>query len=307
MEISKEQNFVSAVVYIYKDEELIKDFVLELHQRLKENFLNFEIILVNDATPDKSLDVVRSCARGLAFKKVTILNMSFHHGLELSMNAGVDLSIGDFVFEFDSVTVDYDWKVLMEVYKTSLKGYDIVSASSATKTKVSSSIFYRLFNRYAHFQYALDSESFRILSRRAINRVYAATKTIPYRKATYANSGLKITRLTYKPVSSVHHNMEDHRADLAINSLILFTDVAYRLTVGMSFFMIIAIVSFAVYALVYYFMGHPVEGWTTTILFVSFSFFGVFVILAMILKYLSILINLTFRKQNYMFELVEKL
>ena len=37
---------------------------------------------------------------------ITILNMSFFHGVEAAMNAGVDLAIGDFVFEFDSCIAD---------------------------------------------------------------------------------------------------------------------------------------------------------------------------------------------------------
>ena len=62
-----------------------------------------------------------------------------------------------------------------------------------------------------------------------------------------------------------------------------------------------------VYTVVVYLSGSPVEGWTTTMLFLGFGFFGMFAILAMVLKYLSILVDLTFKRQKYVFESIEKI
>lgn len=75
----------------------------------------------------------------------------------------------------------------------------------------------------------------------------------------------------------------------------------------MMFLMIAIVVFMAVYSLVVYLVGNPVEGWTTTILFLSFCFFGLFGILAVIVKYLQIIVNLIFKKNQYNFESIEKL
>ena len=53
--------------------------------------------------------------------------------------------------------------------------------------------------------------------------------------------------------------------------------------------------------------GQPIEGWTTTMLVLTLGFFGVFLILAIVLKYLSLLVDLVFRHQKYLVESVEKL
>ena len=53
--------------------------------------------------------------------------------------------------------------------------------------------------------------------------------------------------------------------------------------------------------------GHPIEGWTTTMLVISVGFFGVFLILALVLKYLSLVVDLIFRQQKYLVEGIEKL
>ena len=56
------------------------------------------------------------------------------------MDAGIDMSIGDFVFEFDNTTLDFDSEMIMTIYYRSLKGYDIVSASPDRKGKFTSSL-----------------------------------------------------------------------------------------------------------------------------------------------------------------------
>ena len=58
----------------------------------------------------------------------------------------VDLSIGDFVFEFDHVDLECDRNVIMDIYYHALKGYDIVSASPTQKEKFTSKLFYGVFD-----------------------------------------------------------------------------------------------------------------------------------------------------------------
>ena len=86
----------------------------------------------------------------------------------------------------------------MDIYMESLKGYDVVSASPAKRQKFTSAFFYKVFNMGAAGSYKMKTESFRILSRRVINRVSSMNKTVPYRKAVYAASGLPIKNIQYE-------------------------------------------------------------------------------------------------------------
>jgi dolichol-phosphate mannosyltransferase len=307
MEQDKEKNFASAVVYLYNDENSIISFIKGLNETLRANFLKYEVIVVNDKSSDNGAAKVKEYAATQEKSCITLLNMSYHQGIETAMNAGVDLAIGDFVFEFDTVVVDYSWSTMMDIYQHSLKGYDIVNACSAHKPRITSRLFYNIMNRYAQLQYNLKSETFRVLSRRAINRIHAISKSVPYRKAAYANCGLKMATLTYQCIGNIKSKKQTNRVALALNSLILFTDVAFRSTVYLTILMIAVTVGVAVYAMSYYMFERPVEGWTTTILFLSFSFCCLFIILAMVLKYLSLLLRMNFMKNTYVFESIEKL
>ncbi|MBQ1478023.1 MAG: glycosyltransferase [Erysipelotrichaceae bacterium] len=309
--MSKEKNFVSAVVYVHNAERRIGSFLQEVIKVLDENFEHSEVICVNDASTDRSVEEIRKCASMSGHVSVSLINMSSFHGLELSMNAGTDLSIGDFVFEFDNTVMDYDPSWIMKVYRHSLTGYDIVSASPKKKERLSSRLFYTVFERYSDLPYRMATESFRILSRRVINRITSENNTVPYRKAIYAGSGLKTDVLKYD-VTLHQENVIDrrekkYRTSLAVDSLLLFTQLGYRFSIAMTLLMMFMSAFMVIYSLVTYFMVHPVEGWTTTILFLSVAFFGLFAILTIIIKYLQLLLNMIFKRKHYSFESIEKL
>lgn len=308
---NKEKNFVSAVVYVRNSEETIREFIESINVLFSENFEKYEIICVNDASEDNSVSEVKAAAAGLDKVSVSIVSMSFYHGIEAAMLAGVDAAIGDFVYEFDRACLDFDLNMIMRIYDKALDGYDIVGAAAKEKQKLSSELFYSIFNKYTNYQYELRTESFRILSRRAVNRASSLNKTMPYRKAVYANCGLKYTTLEYETVLTVRGHMDKkeraRRRNLAVDSLILFTDVAYRFSICMTVCMMCITLLMAAYTVLIFLTGNPVAGWTTTVAFLSLAFFGLFGILTVIIKYLSILVNLVFKKQKYMFESIEKL
>ena len=308
---NKEKNFASAVIYVHNAEERIDSFLKMVIKVMEENFERAEIFCVNDASDDESLSVIRQVSRMSTQTSISVINMSYFHGLELAMDAGVDMAIGDFVFEFDNTNLNFDPSVVMEIYHHSLRGYDIVSASADAKEKFTSRLFYRIFDRYAELSYKMTTESFRVLSRRVINRIGAMNKMIPYRKAVYANCGLKTDHIRYRVVENkdgiTDRKEKGYRMGLAVDSLLLFTEFGYRFSVAMTVLMMLMSVFMTAYSLIMYFILHPVEGWTTTILFLSVAFFGLFGILTIVVKYLQLLIDIVFKRKHYSFESIEKL
>lgn len=309
----KEQNFISAVVYIRNNEKDIRIFLNTLEDVLSGHFDKYEIICVDDDSTDKSVEEIYIVADRREHSNITILHMSSCHGREKCMEAGKELSIGDFVYEFDTVKVDYEAQIIFKIYERAMAGYDIVSASAEGKKRISSSAYYYVFNKFSKSPYALKTETFRILSRRAINRISVMNKTIPYRKAVYANCGLKYESCYYHITGKTdiqayeRKNEKKERKGVAVDSLILFTDVAYKFSIFLTAAMMMVAVFAAVYALFIFMTGSPIEGWTTTILFLAFAFFGLFGILTIVIKYLSILVKLIFTKKEYTFESIERL
>lgn len=310
---NKEKNFMSAVIYVHNSENRIEEFLEMVLRTLENNFDHSEIICVNDCSEDDSAEKIKQVGKKAKKASVSILNMSYFHGLERAMNAGLDLAIGDFVFEFDHTEADFGQEEIMDIYKRSLEGYDIVCAVPDKKEKFTSKCFYKIFGWFADLPCEMNTESFRVLSRRVINRVSSMNKTVPYRKAVYANSGLRAGLIKYKSCGGKKgQGIKDkkekrYRVRLAVDAMILFTEAGYRFSIGMTALMMAMSVFMLGYSLVTYLASHPVAGWTTTVLFLSVVFFGLFGILTVIVKYLQLIVELVFKRKRYTFESIEKI
>ena len=297
---NKEKNFISAVVYLHNDGARAVEFCRAVAAELDSHFAQYELVVVDDACTDDTVERLRTWGKDQA-APLTILHMSLYHGLENAMNAGLDASIGDYVYEFDSTELCYPAAMIFDAYRTALQGSDIVSVCpKATR----SGLFYRIFNANSHSNYQLRTDAFRLVTRRAINRVHASSAHLPYRKAAYAACGLKMTDLEFDGKVGAG---APHRFNLAIDSLALYTDAGFKASVGITLFMLALALAELVYTLVIFATGHPVAGWTTTMFVITVGFAGLFAVLAIVVKYLSLLLELTFKQQKYLVESIEKL
>ncbi len=302
MTTNKEKNFISAVVYLHNDGVRAVKFFKMLTEQLDAHFEQYELIAVDDACTDDTVSLLRDWARDLT-KPLTFLHMSLFQRLEPCMNAGLDASIGDYVYEFDTTDTPYPADMIFAAYQTALTGSDIVSVCP-NRTNGSSRLFYGVFNANSHSAYRLRTDAFRLVSRRAVNRVHASSEHLPYRKAAYAASGLKMTDLTFEGRII---DKGAGRFSLAADSLTLYTDAGFKFSAGITLIMMVLALAELVYTLVIFATGHPVEGWTTMMFVLTLGFAGVFAVLAIIVKYLSLLVDLIFKKQKYLIESVEKI
>ena len=313
----KQSNFISAVVYLHNCCHLVENGLKLIYEILSDNFSHFEIICVDDGSDDDSADAVKEFVSKNALTcSFTQISMGYFHGIEASMNAGVDLSIGDFVFEFDSLIMDFNAELIMEIYNKSLTGYDIVSARPTSGHDIKSKFFYSVYNRFSDSNYTLGTERFRLLSRRAINRVNSISRSMPYRKAIYASSGLKIANLDFPPHPPPHvtpktiytHKARRSRKYIAIDSLILFTNIAYKFSLTLSLIMAALMIIFGVYAVLSWLvLEKVVEGWMPLMVVISAGFFGVFLTVTIMIKYLDVILKIVFKKQKYLISSIKKL
>ena len=301
----KEKKFISLVVYLHNVEEYIKYFMKSIIPVCEGNFEQFEIVCVDDGCTDGTVNKLKEyLEENQTSAMVNVIHMSFFQGIESAMNAGRDIAIGDFVYEFDDVFLDYEPELLLAVYEKMLEGSDIVAASSKGKMRFTSKLFYSPYNATSRAKGKIGPETFRIVSRRAINRIKSMGQYIPYRKAVYSNCGLTMSTIYYdsKDITARVKNktVASERTNLALDSFIYFTNVLERVSM-------IVTVAMGVYIISDFFnASKPVEGWLSTMGFLALGFFGVFALLTIILKYLSVLLNLIFKQQRYLVADIEK-
>ena len=98
------------------------------------------------------------------------------------------------------------------------------------------------------------------------------------------------------------------RSSLALDTLIIFTNVLEK------FSMLVSAILFSVMMIMFAWIVYsifstvrPVEGWMSLMTLISFGFFMMSVMLTLIFKYLSVILNMSFKRQHYVIEGVEKL
>ncbi len=301
------------MIYLHNDAGHIIRFIEMIMSVFTRNFACYELIFVNDASTDDGVIRIKEyfSAHPEIGQMASIIELNHYQGQESAVNAGRDFAIGDFVFEFDDMLVDYDPELIVEVYKKALSGYDIVSAGSDNAMSLTSRAFYGVYNHLRRSGGRLTSETFRILSRRAINQVKSIDRYIPYRKAIYMNCGLESATIGYlSPIPSERKRTirsRHERSSLAVDSLIYFTNAMGKIAGVLCF--VFAVIAIAVSADIIYetiALTHPVEGWRSTMGFLSVGFFGVFLILYIIIRYLSVLINVSFKQSRYLVAGIDK-
>lgn len=313
MSIEKEKNFMSCIIYLHDDDKYVYGFMSRLCQVMKQNFEKYEIICVNDGCMDNTVQEIRRYQEeSQDTKSLSLINLSYYQGMEAAMNAGRDLAVGDFVLEFDQCTFDFEEELIMKVYRRALQGYDVVAAAPLHGVALSSKLFYFVYNLGNPRKTRMRQERFRIVSRRAVNRVNQLNAYIPYRKALYMNCGLKNDTITYENSAGwkrSHDKQETgFRSSIAMDSIIIFTDLLEKLSMILSiiFFLVVVIMAGdVVYSM--FSSTKPVEGWLSLMGLMSFGFFMLFVMLTLIFKYLSVILNMTFKRQRYVVEGIQKL
>lgn len=90
---------ISVIVPVYGVQNFIERCALSLfNQTMKE----VEYIFVNDATPDKSIELLKKIILKYPERKITIIEHSENRGLPTARNTGMSIAKGEYIFHCDS-------------------------------------------------------------------------------------------------------------------------------------------------------------------------------------------------------------
>lgn len=284
----KEQVFVSVVLYAQNNESEIAQSLIRLDQVMRSHFKNYEIIIVNDFSQDRTLEEAHLAINDM-YGDITIINLSRIHGVEHAMMAGLNKSMGDFVFEIESLVIDFEMEMIYEMFKTSTsKGFDIVAATSG-QAGWTSRMFYKLLNKVSYLNLSLSTERVRLVTRRALNAMLTLKEKVRYRKALYELTGYSKTLYHYKALDvAPRRKVNRENISLALDALVSFSHFGLRAAhlFSVSFFAFsIFMGGYALYN--YFFNQSVVEGWTTLMILISIGFAGLFFIGGVIGEYTS--------------------
>lgn len=140
--------YLSIVSPVYRGEKMVTELVRRNVESVNAITDDYEIILVNDASPDNSWDeIVKQCALN---PKVKGINLSRNFGQHYAITAGLHYAKGDWVVVMDCDLQDRPEEI-PNLYRKAMDGYDIVFAKRMNKKfgfwkKMSSTIFHKIYD-----------------------------------------------------------------------------------------------------------------------------------------------------------------
>ena len=306
---NKDKKFISIIIHLKENKNQLIYFLAQLEKIFSEHFESYEYIIVNNSLEyDLTLLLTKEEINKIN-GSINIINLSWTHNIEDAMRAGIEMSIGDFVFEFDTLYIDFNLSLIMEVYNTSINGYDMVAAVSSKTKSSSSKLFYNTLSKFSN-HIELTTETFRVVSRRMLNKIAMTKEAFRYRKINYHYSGLQSKVIVYDSIQSIKNNNNFSFSDklsLASNILVYYSNVGTKISLILSLFFLLVSILVGIYAIVSFIVlkENIQEGWTTIMLFLSISFAGLFGILAVISKYMEVLLKEIKINSSYTYKSIE--
>ena len=267
---------LSVVSPVYRGEKMLSELVERIHKAISPLTDNYEIVLVNDSSPDNSWERISEiCA---VDKKVKGINLSRNFGQPYAITAGLTYAKGNYIAVIDC-DLQNKPEDLPAMYQKALEGYDVVSARRVVREdtfmkRMSSAIFHRVYDFLSGFDTDKAVAEFGIYSRKIVD-VYCS---IP----EYSRSFVELIHtLGFKKTTvDVLH---DHRLEgkssynlyrllkLSYNSIISNSNRPLHLAVALGLMMSILSFLMAIYNIFAKFWGlNEVAGYTSTIFSIWF-------------------------------------
>ena len=121
---------ISIVSPVYRGEKMVAELVRRNVESVSTITDDYEIILVNDASPDNSWEeILKRCASN---PKVKGINLSRNFGQHYAITAGLHYAKGDWVVVMDCDLQDRPEEI-PSLYRKAMEGYDIVYARRVVK------------------------------------------------------------------------------------------------------------------------------------------------------------------------------
>ena len=171
------QKKLSAVICCYRDEGNIPAMYERLTAMFSDVTPNYEIIFVNDCSPDAAEDVLRAIAA--KDSRVTVILQARNFGAQAAFTAGMVQSTGDAVILLDGDLQDPP-ELIPEFVKKWNEGFDVVYGVRRRREKSLGRLsqwlyhmFYVCFRKLSYVKMPTDAGEFSLMDRKAVDHINA--------------------------------------------------------------------------------------------------------------------------------------
>lgn len=190
---------ISAIIACYKDAQAIPIMYQRLTTTFKKMMVNYEIIFVNDCSPDNTAEVLTGLVQ--ADDHVIAIEHSRNFGSQSAFLSGMEISTGDAVVLLDGDLQDPP-ELIEKFYEEYLKGFDVVYGRRVAREgnqqlALFYKIFYRIFRSVSYVPIPVDAGDFSLMDRKVVNELIKMPETDQFLRGLRAWVGFKQTGVDY--------------------------------------------------------------------------------------------------------------
>ncbi len=268
---------LSIVVPVYRSDESLRELCSRLERSLTPISASYEIVLVNDASPDQAWDIIQELATNDV--RIRGINLSRNFGQHNAITAGLDFVRGDWIVVMDCDLQDMPEEI-PKLYRKAKEGYDIVVGLRVERKdsflkKLGSKLFKIVFNYFTESDLDNRAGNFGIYSRKVIVNVSRLREQNRSFGLFALWVGFRRTGIEIKHAPRMHGKSSytlSRLIALAMDSIIAHSNKLLRLSIKLGFVLSFTSLLYAIYLVLNYIIwASPAEGWTSLIVSIYFT------------------------------------
>lgn len=268
---------ISIISPVYKAANIVDKLVEEIVKYVSEITSNYEIILVEDGSPDNSWEKIEeNCKKN---GKVKGVKLSRNFGQHFAITAGLNESKGDYVIVMDCDLQDNP-KYIIDLVNKAKSGFDIVYTSKLERKhsvfkNVTSMFFFKIFNYLTENQTGNSSiGAYSLLSRKVVNAFCSINDTHRHYLMILRTLGFAATQI---PI--IHDKRFEGKSSYNLSKLINHaldgitsqSDKLLRISISVGFLFCIISIATAIYTVAKYLIIGALPGYTSLTSLISLS------------------------------------
>jgi glucosyltransferase len=269
---------ISVIVPCYNEEAALPIFYQEITRVFKSMNCGYELIMVNDGSRDRTLDIIRDFAA--QDEHVKYISFSRNFGKESAMYAGFCNAKGDYVAVMDADMQDPPSLLPKMLQILENEDYDSVATRRENRKgeppvrSFFARKFYKLINKVSDADVVDGARDFRLMKRDMVDAIVSMSEYNRFSKGIFGWVGFKTYWLPYENVERVAGETKWNFWKLfkyAISGIINFSQAPLDMVSYIGIFStigsLIALIIIIVQKLIY---GNPVAGWASMVCIVIF-------------------------------------
>ncbi len=224
----------SFIVPAYREEKNISNFLLSLKEALDGLSIRYEIIVIDDGSPDNTAQLILETAQKIPLKCILFAR---NFGKEQALTAGLKHASGDAAILIDA-DFQHPFQTIQDFISHWHQGYDMIYGIRMDRghdgyaRRSFTYLFYKILTWIAKIPIEPNAGDFRLIDRKAIDALNALPERTRFMKGLYAWVGFKSIgipfEVTQRQAGKSSYNLSK-LSNLAVIGLTSFSTLPLRL------------------------------------------------------------------------------